>query len=366
MRYSITPRVCTLVTTAFVLFSAACSPDAPTGPEAAASGARASIAVAAGTYFVSPTGSDTNPGTEVRPWRTIRQSLTRLRPGQRLYVRGGRYAENIRNPTIQPGRADARITVAAYPGERPIIVGLLWLTRPSYWTFDGINVTWSTSNSSTSHMVKMTNGVGWSYENSELWGARSFAAMLVYGSVAGEPANWTLRGNCVHDTYASNSGNQDHNLYINTGTSAGAGLIERNILFNAPNGQNVKLGYGRSTPQPGDGTSNVTVRYNTMYGARKSLLVSDESHHNTIERNIIVRSQDGYAIRAYRLSGAGNVFRDNVFFGMTRFQYADPGYGSVADGGGNVLPLDPKFDGVGCAMFKPAEPAAQSHGRFAP
>jgi hypothetical protein len=316
-------------------------------------------------YYVSPAGSDSAPGTEREPWRTLRRALTRLHPGDSLLVRGGTYEENVRNPRIRQGLPDARITVAAYPGERPVLVGLLSLTRPSYWTLDGINVTWADGNPSTTHMVKMTDGVGWVFQNAELWGARSYAALLVYGSTEGEPAGWALRGNCVHDTYASNDGSQDQNLYINTGVSAGPGLVERNVIFNAPNGMNVKLGYGRGTPQPGDGTARVTVRFNTMYGALKNLMVTDESHDNVIEHNIIVASASGWAIRVYRLAGLNNVVRDNVFHGQRGLQYADPGYGSLVDGGGNRLAHDPRFDAAGCEGFRPGNPDAQAYGRYA-
>jgi hypothetical protein len=322
----------------------------------------------AATYFVATTGSDANSGTQNAPWRTIGTSLGRLRPGETLYVRGGTYAENIRNPVIQPGRSDARIRVAAYAGERPVIQGLLWLNRPSYWTIDGINVTWSTANGPEDHMVRITNGVGWAFENAELWGARSFAGLLVFGSISGEPANWVIRGNCVRDTRTSpiHHINGDHNLYINTGTSAGAGLIERNILFNAPNGQNVKLGYGRSDVQPGDGAANVTVRYNTMYNSLKNVMVADDSRNNIIERNIIKKSEEGYAIRAYRLKGTGNIFRNNVFHEFSYLQYGDPGYGLVTDGGGILFPLDPQFDGTGgCSDFNPLNTTARNYGRWA-
>jgi uncharacterized protein YjdB len=322
----------------------------------------------AGTYYVSPLGSDANPGTAALPWKSLTYALPRLRAGNTLYLRGGTYQENVMNPSIQPGQPASRITVAAYPGERPVIVGLLWLSKASYWTLDGVNVTWNSANVSTQHMVKMTNGTDWVYENSELWGAHSFANLLVVGTVAGEPANWIVRQNCVHDTYASNATSQDHNMYVNTGITAGAGLLERNIIFNAPNGENVKLGYGRSSPQPGDGTANVTVRYTTMYRSLKPMLVSEESHSNTIERNIIYNSGSStkYAFRAWKLTGASNVFRNNVFYGFTSLQYADPGYALLTDGGGNKNPLDPKFDGVGCGMFKPTDATSQAYGRFAP
>ena len=322
----------------------------------------------ADSYYVSTTGSDANPGTETAPWRTIAHGLEQLQPGQTLFVRGGTYEEDIKRPAIQGGRPDARIRVAAYPGERPVLRGLLWLDRPSYWTIDGLNVTWASRNLATDHMVKMTNGVGWIYENSELWGARSFAGLLVYGSIRGEPADWVVRGNCIHDIWTDpiHHKNGDHNLYINTGTSAGAGLIERNLLFSAPNGQNVKLGYGRSDPQPEDGAAHVTVRYNTMVGSLKNLMLADATHDITIERNIVVGSSEDYAIRAYRLTGEGNVFRDNVFGPFGRLQYGDSGYGLVTDGGGNHFPLDPRFDTVSCTDLRPTNPTAQQYGRYAP
>lgn len=319
-----------------------------------------------GRFFVSPSGADADPGTERAPWRTLEAALPRLRPGDTLYVRGGTYAENVTGVRIRPGRADARVTVAAYPGERPVVVGLLWLPRPSYWTLDGINVTWSADNPPTRHMVKLTDGVGWVYQNSELWGARSYANLLVVGTVEGEPADWTLRGNCVHDTHPANHTSQDHNVYINTGTSAGPGLVERNVIFSAPNGANVKLGYGRSTPRPGDGAAYVTVRYNTMEGARVNLMVTDESHHNVIERNIVVGSSAGFAMRAYRLTGTGNVFRDNVFSKHRALQYADAGYAALTDGGGNRFPFDAGLASSGCGGLLPAGGAAQTYGRYAP
>jgi hypothetical protein len=317
--------------------------------------------------YVSITGSDGSAGTETAPWRTIGHALTQLEPGETLYVRGGEYREDIRNPRIRVGGPDPCPRVVASPGERPVLRGLLWLNRPSYWTIDGLNVTWSPENAARDHMVKMTNGVGWVYENSELWGARSFAGLLVYGSISGEPADWTIRGNCVHDVWTDpiHHVNGDHNLYINVGTSAGAGLIERNILFNAPNGQNVKLGYGSSNPQPGHGAANVTVRYNTMYSALKNLMVTDESHHNIIERNIIQGSEEGYALRAYRLSGGDNAIRDNVLSEMRYLQYGDPGYELVTDGGGNLLPHDPGFDSRGCSGFRPTDMTAKGYGRYA-
>lgn len=320
----------------------------------------------AGDRFVGPGGDDDGPGTLQRPFETVAKGLETLRPGQTLWLRQGTYREDITSPQIRSGRSDARITVAAYPGEHPTIRGLLWLDGADYWTLDGLYVTWAAENGPGDHMVKMTNGVGWEILNGRMWGARSFSALLVAGTKQGEPSDWVVRGNCIYDvvTQPIHHVNGDHNLYVNTGTSAGPGVVERNILFHAPNGQNIKLGYGRSDPQPGDGTANVTIRFNTLYGALKNLSVADDSHDITIERNIIQGSDEGYAVRSYRLVGERNVVRDNLLVGMEGLQYADEGYGTVIDGGGNARVRDLDFDARDCDGFVPSDPTAERFGRY--
>ncbi|UUZ87133.1 DUF1565 domain-containing protein [Paenibacillus sp. P26] len=53
-------------------------------------------AYAAGTnYYVSPSGSDTNPGTINAPWRTIQKAAKTAGPGSIVNVRGGTYKEKV-------------------------------------------------------------------------------------------------------------------------------------------------------------------------------------------------------------------------------------------------------------------------------
>ena len=47
----------------------------------------------AATYYVSAAGSDVAAGTSTLPWRTLKRSVRDLKPGDRLIVRAGRYAE---------------------------------------------------------------------------------------------------------------------------------------------------------------------------------------------------------------------------------------------------------------------------------
>ena len=77
------------------------------------------------------------------------------------------------NPKIHPASADAPITVQNYPGERPVIQGLFWLSGADYWRICGVNVT-GAADSASEHMVKLSGGTGWSFTNAEVWGAHSF------------------------------------------------------------------------------------------------------------------------------------------------------------------------------------------------
>ncbi|HEY1014929.1 MAG TPA: choice-of-anchor Q domain-containing protein [Herpetosiphonaceae bacterium] len=80
-------------------------------------------AVPGGTeYFVATNGDDQrNPGTQSLPWRTIQKAVNTIQPGDSIVVRAGTYQENI---TIRrPATASRPMTLRAFAGERPVIVG---------------------------------------------------------------------------------------------------------------------------------------------------------------------------------------------------------------------------------------------------
>jgi hypothetical protein len=317
------------------------------------------------TRVVAPWGDDAAAGTADAPFRTVLHGLLAVQPGDTLLLREGTYVETIKSPPIAAGRADARITFAAWPGERPVISGLLWLKGASYWTLDRLAVTWADTDLPNEHMVKMTDGVGWVLSNSELWGAHSYADLLVAGTVPGQPADWTVEGNCIHDTYATNNVNQDQLIYTNTGLTAGAGRIAHNLLFNAANGSGIKLGGASATS---GAAANVTVSENTIWNTTQSVLVSWQSSGNTITRNLLGLTGSTYGnVRGYQLTGAANVAQDNVGGFARLFLLNDAGYLGVADAGGNAFPVDPGFDDVtSCTGFHPSNPVAAQVGRYAP
>lgn len=66
-------------------------------------------------FYVSPNGSDTNPGTEFQPWQTIQHAAETLQAGQTVLIRAGEYVEWVRPQ--HSGEEGKPITYAAYPGE---------------------------------------------------------------------------------------------------------------------------------------------------------------------------------------------------------------------------------------------------------
>jgi len=101
---------------------------------------------ASGPYYVATNGSDQNQGTTTSPWRTISYAVTRLKPGDTLFVRGGVYNDWLDNPVVSGTSWASPVRIAAYQGES------VWL-KPSggsyaielassqqYIEFDGINI----------------------------------------------------------------------------------------------------------------------------------------------------------------------------------------------------------------------------------
>lgn len=296
------------------------------------------------TFYVAPDGDDRADGSRDHPWRTLNTSLRKLTAGDTLIVGGGSYHERVelRGSSVPRGAEDARITVRAAQGERPLVVGIFWMSNADYWTFDGINVAWDDANrNSEETMVRFFKGTGWIWQNSELSGARSYAGF----AVSGGSTHWAIRGNTIRDTHPSNGVSQDHLIYI---SDASHGVIEYNLLINAPNGRGVKLGRTSAGSQL---PSHVIVRYNTIVNTGAgNISFSFDAHSNQVYRNVMVTATNGYhSVSDWRTTGANNLVTENVTFdsrGVFRLT------STIVDGGGNVVNVDPMLD----ETYRPANP----------
>jgi hypothetical protein len=105
-------------------------------------------------FYVAKDGSDSNPGTEEKPWLTIQKAADTMVAGDTVFVKNGTYNENIyigKNDPRKSGKMNNPITYIAFPGHHPIIdgkelnepegLGLLSILGESYITIDGFEIT---------------------------------------------------------------------------------------------------------------------------------------------------------------------------------------------------------------------------------
>jgi hypothetical protein len=162
---------------------------------------------------------------------------------------------------------------------------------------------------------------------------------------------------------------------VNSGTVEGqSGSIHNNLLFNATNGNGIKLGGA----DPGNyDTSGISVRYNTIYNTTPAnIMVSWSSSNNTFDHNLLVQTIQGGTgnFRGYDLgnpgAGTGNVYSNNVGYLATANKLVleyPAGSQSLQDGGGNYYygsNLTPGFDSTSCTGFHPSDPNAQAYGYY--
>nr|WBO79614.1 carbohydrate-binding protein [Streptomyces sp. SBE_14.2] len=74
------------------------------------------------TLYVAPNGTDSAAGTQSAP-TTLTSAISRISAGGTIYVRGGTYHQSstITIPAGNNGTSGARTTLAAYPGETPVL-----------------------------------------------------------------------------------------------------------------------------------------------------------------------------------------------------------------------------------------------------
>lgn len=88
-------------------------------------------------YFVDPNGNNANSGTIGSPWQTIIRALQEAKPGDTVFLRDGIYRqdENLNQSYFaDSATGQARITLAAYPGETPVITSMQLAEDTQDWT----------------------------------------------------------------------------------------------------------------------------------------------------------------------------------------------------------------------------------------
>jgi hypothetical protein len=257
--------------------------------------------------YVAPFGLDSNPGTEGQPWRTLAHAESEARPGDTVVIRSGTYgARGTVTALDRDGTAAAPISFVAQPGEpAPTILGQLRVEgdhrRLCGLLFQGptgpvANGTASSEGGEDVQVWIMGDGV--ELARSEVRGNRWHAGVYLY-----EAKHARVVGNYVHDNGQFGNpamANLDHGIYF----ESGSGLVADNLIEH-----NVAHGV-QLYPEP----ANVTVRNNTITGhGRAAIIFGEQASANDIVGNVITGNHEG--VRAWELTGAGNVVRDNRLWG---------------------------------------------------
>lgn len=150
------------------------------------------------TYYVATTGFDSNPGTEVLPFRTIQHAEDIVQAGETIIVLAGNYNErvNIR----QSGLANKPITYQT----QGIVITKGFDIQADYIILDGFEVT--NTNTSGISIKGHYNQIINNYIHHLLSGGDNYGIILVghwpeWGSIYTENTNNIVKGNRIEYTY---------------------------------------------------------------------------------------------------------------------------------------------------------------------
>lgn len=261
--------------------------------------------------YVSPRGSDRNPGTLARPWRTIGKALARLRPGETAYLRAGDYVEAASGACStsfnaltwarngQPGKP---ITLAGYPpergraivrtqlkirGEHLRLVGLVFERNRAYSTVDG-GCTGAQAITLRGADLQLT---GLEVRNANMSG-------LYMREADGVRINrCSIRDNGTH-------AGQDHGIYVSASTNL---LVSNSVIDN-------NAGYGiHMYPDTSEGAR--IIQNTVVRNGSSGLILAGDSRNNVIANNIFAFNGE-YGAREHRtLNGTDNRLTHNLFHG---------------------------------------------------
>ncbi len=292
------------------------------------------------TFYVSPGGSDRNPGTRERPWRTIQKSLNTLKPGQRALVRAGTYEEGL---VMRRSGTEAKpITLADYPGERPVLqpppssgedTYAIRITG-SYFRLRGFVLQGASGTSSTNVYADR------SAHHLEIRGneIRNSADQGFYS----EPDTSFVQviGNRIHDNGAGLPGqHQQHGIYMQ-GTNH---LVANNVIYSHPHGFGIQI-------YPSN--SGAIVVDNTVVGSGYSGIVigGDVGVSNVTIRNNIFAFNRQWGIAHDTDNPQDSRADHNVLFG-NRYGGIQPGFEGTDFSGGNFSG-NPRFVNAAAGDFR--------------
>jgi acid phosphatase len=295
----------------------------------------ANLTATACTLYVSPSGSDSNPGTLSAPWQTPQKAANSATTGQTVCFRGGSYPQTVTAGYQQTfnnsGSSGNPIVFTNYPGEIAVVQGSTRING-SYLTFRGTPQGTGSCSAITPCGLIFEGSQGYNIDAIDICCASTSNPHFVlfdhveirnatfHAGLYQEGCNNAILGSYVHDNGAFNANRaEDNGIYWSTTPSgcSNGGLIANNLVENNYS-KGIQLYDGGSSTSP----ANVTVIENTSVnnGAQGAVVWGN---NNVFANNILYNNNnlagnpDGGA--QYGLhTGTGQLVDHNLTFDPAR------------------------------------------------
>ena len=281
-----------------------------------------SVSAAGAVYYVSPNGSDTNPGTLAAPFATITKAMSAAQAGDTVYVRAGTY------PAFSIAKSG--ITLAGYSPEVPIISGgsgIRCYNKTSI-TIKGFEVVGASGNYTGAITL---DGCSSSVVESNL--VHDNIAATVSGIFVSGSSNRIIR-NKVYNNNLSGV-----RVY---GTS-----LNNEIAFNTIYNHTLSTGDSDGIDLSGSGVTMTNIHDNTLFGNSDDGLDTWDSPGNFITNNVSYGNGgtgDGNGFKlGGTVTGGNNQVKGNV-------AYSNKACGFTSNGNGNYYESNTSYNNGTCGF----------------
>jgi hypothetical protein len=345
------------------------------------------------TYYISPSGSDEQPGTLAGPWRTLQKAFDTATAGQTVCLRGGIYPQYVdasagfNQVEKRSGDPERPILFTNYPGEIAVIQGSTKVYG-SYITFRGMP--------NDARNCNATNPCGLIFEGSSGYVLNAVSILnspgtghVVFDHVeirkgnyhAGfyqEGCNNAIIGSYVHDNGLRNI-NEDNGIYWSKTPAdcKNGGLIANNLVeHNFSKGIQLYSGASASAPAYVTASGNISVNN----GAQGAVIWGN---HNTFVDNILYNNNEiagaAAGAQAGLYAGTANFLDHNLTWStsdrggkksgwyvkegccLTNNLIADPSFLDPARHNWDLKPSSPVCEWANRVCTKPSSSALLAH-----
>jgi parallel beta-helix repeat protein len=228
------------------------------------------------TYYISPQGRDSNPGTLNAPWASLQHAIEVAGAADTVLMREGVYQTDevwIRGDRGMGGANGQYLTIKNFPGETPSVGGdrRIIVDGPPFLRVEGLHFRLPYRISG--------GGDGFQVVNNTFEGPQPD-----YGAIEFFADDGLIEGNVIEITGGGDT--QDHGIYLH----AGHNIIVRDNIISGSSGYGIHVydAVASGGQRAADGFNNILMEGNIILGSqlRAGLIIAPDDGE---ARNIIIR-----------------------------------------------------------------------------